>query len=228
MKKCGIYKIVNPNNNIYIGASNDILKRWNVDYKYICNVKSQKLLHSSFKKYGIKNHIFEIIEECDKKILFEREIYWINYYNSYKKGLNLTKGGENPPLQLKPLSAEHKRKIGLANKGKNHTEETKQKIKEKRKNQIFTKEQILKASNSRKGKPSKLKGRKRPIISEKLKGKITAIAIKCILINIKTNEIIKANSIQELSRKSKISVTSILKIRSGKIVNKYKDYEYKQ
>ena len=49
----------------------------------------------AFRKYGLDNFIFEVIEECDKNRLNEREIYWINYYNSYYDGYNETLGGEN-------------------------------------------------------------------------------------------------------------------------------------
>jgi group I intron endonuclease len=228
MKKTGIYKITSPSGKIYIGASKDILKRWNSDYKYACNVKSQTKLYRSFQKYGISNHTFEIVEICNVNFLFDKEIYWINFYNSYVFGLNSTKGGENPPIQNKPKSLEHKLKISLANKGKKHTEETKQKIRKKRALQVFTPEQIKKASDSRKGKPSKLIGRKRPNISNKLKGRKTAISIKCELYDKINNITITAESIQDLSKKSGISVTSILKIRKGEIVKKYNNYEYRQ
>lgn len=44
-------------------------------------------------KYGISNFTFEIIEECDKQSLNEREIYWIEYYDSFHNGYNMTIGG---------------------------------------------------------------------------------------------------------------------------------------
>lgn len=43
-----------------------------------------------------------------------------------------------------------------------------------------------------------------------------------------TGKKIIANSIQELSRKTKISVTSILKIRKELLVKKYQNYTYEQ
>ena len=86
----GIYKITNPNNKIYIGASKNLTKRLQIHYKYSCNIKSQIKLYNSFLKYGIENHKFEIIENCSIENLFEREIYWINFYNSFENGLNLT------------------------------------------------------------------------------------------------------------------------------------------
>jgi group I intron endonuclease len=88
----GIYKITNPKGKIYIGQSTNIEERWEKGHKY--NSGSGKKLKNSFKKYGWENHKKEIIEECSVEELSNRETYWIEYYNSYKKGLNSTpKGG---------------------------------------------------------------------------------------------------------------------------------------
>lgn len=35
-----------------------------------------------------------MLEECDIDKASEREIYWINYFNSYKNGYNATLGGD--------------------------------------------------------------------------------------------------------------------------------------
>lgn len=64
-KICGIYKITSPSGRIYIGQSEDINRRFH-QYKKL-NCKKQWLLYKSFVKYGVDNHIFEIIVECDKK-----------------------------------------------------------------------------------------------------------------------------------------------------------------
>ena len=60
----GIYKITSPNNNIYIGQSINIEKRF-VQYKKLRSCCNQIKLYNSFVKYGVDNHIFEIIEECN-------------------------------------------------------------------------------------------------------------------------------------------------------------------
>jgi group I intron endonuclease len=88
----GIYKITNPKGKIYIGQSTNIEERWEKGHKYSSGC-GQKL-KNSFKKYGWENHKKEIIEECSVEELSNRETHWIEYYNSYKKGLNSTpKGG---------------------------------------------------------------------------------------------------------------------------------------
>jgi group I intron endonuclease len=232
MQLTGIYMVTNPEGKIYIGLSNDIQTRW-ARYKYPCNFKTQKLLYRSIKKYGYESHKFEILEECSKDLLFDREIFWINqkqsyFYDNKNIGLNLTKGGESPPKQTGPKSAQHRKKISEANKGRKPSPETIQKIKEARARQVFTNETKQKMANARRGKPSILKGKKRPNISEKLKGKLTPISIKCSLTNTITGDIIQAGSMQELSRKSKVSITSLIKIRRGDFIKKYKYFKYTQ
>jgi len=82
--KRGIYKITNPEGEVYIGQSKNIEKRWK---HYTTNPsKNQPKLFYSFLKYGWINHKFEIIEECNN--LIERERYWISYYKSENNGLN--------------------------------------------------------------------------------------------------------------------------------------------
>lgn len=93
----GIYKITNTlNNKCYIGQSIDIKIRW-IQHIYEGKRNNpQGKLYSAIFKEGIENFSFEVIEECplDEKILNEKERYWIEYYNSFNKGYNSTKGGQ--------------------------------------------------------------------------------------------------------------------------------------
>lgn len=49
-------------------------------------------------KYGCDNFHIELVEECPIESLSEREIYWIDFYNSYKNGYNATLGGDGKQL----------------------------------------------------------------------------------------------------------------------------------
>ena len=95
----GIYKITNiKNNQSYIGKSNNIERRLS-DHKRLAFTKSykeyNKILYQAFRKYGIENFIFEILEELDNySISNEREKYWIKYYNTYNNGYNESEGGD--------------------------------------------------------------------------------------------------------------------------------------
>lgn len=87
-----IYKTTNLiNNKIYIGQH--IAPQFEPD-KYIGSGQRLKL---AIKKYGIENFKNELLCECNsQEELNEKEIYYINYYNSTNRkiGYNLTIGGQ--------------------------------------------------------------------------------------------------------------------------------------
>lgn len=95
-KKAGIYKINFPNGKYYIGLSNNIRRRMlEHNRRYI---SEEYPLYKAIKKYNTIEE-FEILEEIDPdniKLLAEREIYWIEYYNSTdkNKGYNISSGGD--------------------------------------------------------------------------------------------------------------------------------------
>ena len=95
-KPCGIYKITNTlNGMIYIGKSVEIApRRWSEHIKSSLNIGtiSHTKIHDAINKDGINNFTFEILEECDKDKLAEREKYWISFYNSDVYGYNIRKG----------------------------------------------------------------------------------------------------------------------------------------
>lgn len=101
----GIYKIENKiNGNIYIGQSKNIDKR--IKHHFQCafnnsekNKEYDKALYRAIRKYGKENFEWSIIELCSKEELYEKEIYWIKKYDSFKNGYNETEGGEGVPGQ---------------------------------------------------------------------------------------------------------------------------------
>lgn len=56
-------------------------------------------MHQAIRKYGSDNFKVDILEECLRSDLDDREIYWIAYYGSFppsaNKGYNLTAGGKS-------------------------------------------------------------------------------------------------------------------------------------
>lgn len=123
-KIVGIYKITSPSKKIYIGQSQNILKRFAQYKRYSC--EHQDYLYHSLKKYGADKHIFEIIHVCSCEELDDLEIYYIDLYQSFnsKHGLNLKSGG----LTRGELSDYSRRKIGKAHKGKTISEECREKL----------------------------------------------------------------------------------------------------
>jgi len=78
--KCGIYKITNcPTGKIYVGQSCNIDNRFKSYKNQRCT--EQPKLFKSLCKYGYINHKFEIIEECSKNDLNNKERYWQDFYD---------------------------------------------------------------------------------------------------------------------------------------------------
>lgn len=96
----GIYMITNKiNNQAYIGLAKDIEDRWQVHkYRAFANTKGNheyhKALYQAFRKYGLDNFEFKILEECEESELKEREIFYISLYDTYINGYNETPGGD--------------------------------------------------------------------------------------------------------------------------------------
>lgn len=114
---CGIYKITSPSGKIYIGQAVDIYDRWRRYKKAKCR---QPKLDASFKKYGVENHKFEIVCNCDENQLDYLEKYLIRFYDTFNTphGLNLTDGGHNGRH-----TEETKLKISIKNTGRKKSKE---------------------------------------------------------------------------------------------------------
>lgn len=101
----GIYKITNSiNGKSYIGQSTDIGRRWRMEIADSNNVNSHSYdypLMRAFRKYGVDNFKFEIIEECNNEELNQKEIYWIDYFDTFFHGYNQTLGGDTTARQPK-------------------------------------------------------------------------------------------------------------------------------
>ena len=93
----GIYKIKNLiNGKLYIGQSVNIEQRWRFHIMELRNNRHHSsYLQNAWNKYGDDNFEFSIIEECRIDQLDIREMYWIDKFDSYKNGYNLTIGGSN-------------------------------------------------------------------------------------------------------------------------------------
>lgn len=121
----GIYKITSPSGRVYVGQSIDLLVRFS-KYRSM-NCRGQVRLYNSFRKYGVENHAFIILEWCTEIQMNQKERFYQDYYNVIgKEGLNCKLTATD---ELKGWhSAETKRKIAKSNTGKKPSEETLKKM----------------------------------------------------------------------------------------------------
>lgn len=126
----GIYKITNKiNSKCYIGQSINIERRFIHHKKYRYGFQNNKVLYKAIQKYGIDNFDFEIIEECLQEELDKKEKYYIEKYNAYYNGYNMTKGGDGKNGYRLTQESIEKMKKSLKEHYKKHpnTQETKDK-----------------------------------------------------------------------------------------------------
>lgn len=167
----GIYSINNClNGKRYVGQAINIVRRWN--RHKTCNDKGVSAIHLALKAVGIENFTFEVLEECSRELLNERECFWIKQLNTVApNGYNLNSGGKHPLF----ISDETRKKQSIAQRGKvqsqetiekrrksttglKRTTETKTKMSLAQKGKTLTTEHRKNLSNAHKGKPSSNKG----------------------------------------------------------------------
>ncbi len=139
----------NVNSKVYIGQTKkSIEERWK-EHIYSSTYRNQ-ILYIAMRKYGVENFFIEEIEHVDVNTsLDEREIFWINHYDSVApNGYNATNGGsrftdDNPMYheEIRQKVSERfkgdknpskrpgvREKIRSAQTGKKASEETKAKM----------------------------------------------------------------------------------------------------
>lgn len=148
---CGIYGIFNiESSKILVGSSMDIENRWSnyrstLRHNKHCNI----YLQDDWNDYGESVFEFRVLEECSVEMLLVREDAWMDYYKSLerifgyniqranrpvmseetKKKISISLIGNKHSLGRK-LSDEHKATLSRVNKGRKHSDETKEKIRQ--------------------------------------------------------------------------------------------------
>ena len=130
-----IYSIVcKVNGKRYIGQTiNDVAERWRTHLQE-SKTKSHRPLYRAISKYGPGMFSIRIIEDdIEYDNLSAREIYWIEQFDTFNNGYNLTTGGE----QSKTIHQDVKDKISTTMSGvvksEEHTSRMRASLKERAK-----------------------------------------------------------------------------------------------
>ena len=221
----GIYKITSPNNNIYIGQSINLERRLARYKSNLNSSKGQIRLNRSFIKYGVENHLFEIVLECSIEELNTKERYYQELFDCIENGLNLRytktndKSGKMSAETIakmvhykRNMTPEHRKKLSEAGKnkevmptmlGKHHSDETKKKMSDSAKGKSLTKEHKENISKSKLG----------VIVSDETKAKKSKPVLQY---DLQGNFIAKYFGIKEAARKVGMSDSLIGDVCRGK------------
>ena len=142
-----IYKITNKiNGKMYIGQTvNTIEIRFKRHVSDAYNGK-EMAISKAIRKYGADNFTIEVIEECEREYLDEKEKYWIKYYDSVNVGYNMTDGATNANTYQYKTEDEMeviKNKIRITKISSNNPNSTKIKCKNVKTNEEFVFDSII-------------------------------------------------------------------------------------
>ena len=90
--RTGIYKITNIENQMcYVGQAANISDRWKQHIKRGVGAETptRNKLYPAMLEIGVENFTFEIIEECERSKLNEREDYWQEYFHAKDFGYSI-------------------------------------------------------------------------------------------------------------------------------------------
>ena len=88
----GIYKITNIDlQKCYVGQAVDIANRWRQHVKRGVGAEdwTRNKLYPAMYELGVENFTFEIIEECERSKLNEREDYWQEFFHAKDYGYSI-------------------------------------------------------------------------------------------------------------------------------------------
>ena len=88
----GIYKITNIENQMcYIGQAANIADRWKQHIKRGIGAETptRNKLYPAMLELGVENFTFEIVEECERSKLNEREDYWQKFFHAKDFGYSI-------------------------------------------------------------------------------------------------------------------------------------------
>lgn len=88
----GIYKITNlDNNKCYVGQAVNLGDRWKQHIKRGLGAEAptRNKLYPAMMAIGVEKFSFEVIEECERSELDEREDYWQEYFHAKEYGYSI-------------------------------------------------------------------------------------------------------------------------------------------
>jgi len=151
---CGIYKITNKQNDkFYVGSSTNIERRWYSHKSYLRrNAHPNKHLQNAWNKYGEECFVFSVLQETEEDMLLDKEQEIIDESNCCDKKVGYNKSlTAGSPMKGRKHSPETIEKIKQASTGRKHTQKSREKISSSNKGKKRSNEARRKMSEAKKG-----------------------------------------------------------------------------
>jgi group I intron endonuclease len=114
-----IYLIINKENGSkFVGQTTTQMNKVWKQHIHDSNRMSPKPIHRAFRKFGVDKFTMKVIDECHSSLLDEKELYWIERYNTY-----LTEGGYNDAVRV--ISQDDVPKVSVVLNSTNNTSKIK-------------------------------------------------------------------------------------------------------
>lgn len=148
----GVYRIINcVNGKCYVGSSKNLSRRKKDHMRLLeSGTHHSTKLKNSLRKYGLLAFEFEVLEHCEVDVLLIREAHWMAVYDTVNSGYNMRRD-PSTNLGVRP-SAEARRKMSEAQKGRVVPEHVRQKMSEATRGRDMSRQVQISAEN-RRGKP---------------------------------------------------------------------------
>ena len=90
-----VYKATSPSGKSYIGITQQTFQTRKLEHLRRSKSGSTKAFHNAIRKYGEENIKWEVIDKVDKwEKLEEIEMFYIQKFDTYRNGYNMTLGGD--------------------------------------------------------------------------------------------------------------------------------------
>ena len=149
----------------YVGQTVEPENRFNSHIRGVIDHNDNNYFHRALRKYGLDNFVYCVLEENILRAnLNLKEQEWIEEFESFESGYNMTAGGGQTIFSVemkkkmseshkgKHFSEEHRKNLSNAFKGKHLSDETKKKLSNFHKGKHLSDETKKKLSNILKGK----------------------------------------------------------------------------
>lgn len=104
----GIYKLFNrQSGKCYVGQASNLRSRLSTHLRHLKNgTHPQPILRKAFAKYGLHTWDFQVIDECSREVLTEREIFHALQHQALKHGYNCApiRSGVEPSLAFSAIA----------------------------------------------------------------------------------------------------------------------------